>query len=421
MISSDIAVSVDSLDKVYKVYARKSDVLKEALTRRPLHSEFRALSDICVTIRKGEIVGVVGRNGAGKSTLLKLITGVIEPTRGRIAVQGSVSAILELGTGFSPEYSGRENVIMGGLTLGHSRKSIEQKLDSIIEFAELEDVIEQPFKTYSTGMQARLTFSTAISIEPDVLIVDEALAVGDARFQAKCFNWMSTLRTQGSTVLLVSHDTNAITTFCDRALLIEGGQILADGNPKDVVVRYQELLFGPKDSTGVQSAASQDSESIDATEVAQFKNRYGSSPNLIQSVRLMDHKGNDTETLQGGQPFELAFSFLSSVGLGGLSLGFAIKDRRGSVLWGMTTSSLSGRAFYPDEDSVVTCRCAGLMTLAPGTYTVTLGVAEFESGDKVDFLEDVLVFEVVGFTGCFTTSTVNLFTDLTTETSGNNQ
>jgi ABC-type polysaccharide/polyol phosphate transport system ATPase subunit len=201
------------------------------------------LRDISFEVRRGQVVGIMGRNGAGKSTLLKIITGTLDHTGGSISVKGRISSILELGTGFHPEYSGRENIYLGGLMVGLTREEILGKMDWIIQFSELEDFIEQPFKTYSTGMQARLTFSTAVCIDPDVLILDEALSVGDAKFQRKSFGKIEEFRKAGRTILLVSHNANTINSFCDHAILLENGRIFDQGEPHRISQVYYKLLF----------------------------------------------------------------------------------------------------------------------------------------------------------------------------------
>jgi ABC-type polysaccharide/polyol phosphate transport system ATPase subunit len=241
--ANETAIRVDNLSKMFKMYSRPADMFWELLTGRQSYRPFWALRDISFEVCRGQVVGIMGRNGAGKSTLLKIITGTLDHTGGSISVTGRISSILELGTGFHGEYSGRENIYLGGLMVGLSREEIMGKMDWVIEFSELEDFIDQPFKTYSTGMQARLTFSTAVCIDPDILIIDEALSVGDAKFQRKSFGKIEEFRKEGRTILLVSHNANTINSFCDHAILLEGGRIFDQGEPHRISQVYYKLLF----------------------------------------------------------------------------------------------------------------------------------------------------------------------------------
>ena len=240
---ADVVVRVAHLSKMFRIYATPSDYLREFLLRRPRHKEFWALQDVSLEIRRGEVVGIIGRNGAGKSTLLRIIAGTLDKTSGEVSTRGKVAAILELGTGFHPAYTGRENVYMGGLCLGMSRAEIDRKLDWIIRFSGLAEVMDQPLRTYSSGMQSRLAFTIAISVEPDVLIIDEALATGDAFFVGQCLERISEICKSGTTVLFVSHSTFLVQRLCDRCIHIDKGRIVDQGDALDVTSRYESLVI----------------------------------------------------------------------------------------------------------------------------------------------------------------------------------
>lgn len=240
---SEMAIQVKDLSKVYKLYNKPSDRLKETLGFHVDAREHYALKHVNFEIRKGETVGIIGTNGSGKSTILKIITGVLNPTGGEVNVDGRISALLELGAGFNMEYTGIENVYLNGTMLGFTKEEIDERLDNILEFADIGDFVNQPVKSYSSGMFVRLAFAVAINIDPEILIVDEALSVGDVFFQAKCYRKFEDFKKEGKTILFVSHDLGSITKYCDRAILLNQGEKIFEGTPKEAVDIYIPLIF----------------------------------------------------------------------------------------------------------------------------------------------------------------------------------
>jgi lipopolysaccharide transport system ATP-binding protein len=421
-----IAIRARNLSKVYRIYQSPVHALKEAITGKSRHIRRVALDRVDLEVRRGEIIGVLGRNGAGKSTLLKLIAGTLKRTEGDLDVHGRISAILELGSGFHPEYTGRENIYMGGMCLGMSRREVDSKVEAIIEFSELREVIDQPFKTYSTGMQARLTFSVAISVDPDILIVDEALSVGDARFQLKCSTRLQQFRERAATVLLVSHDTNAITTLCDRAMILEGGRLYAEGDPKQMTIAYHSLLFGEQKAEAglniaraVESSLSQEPLATAELPAQSFtveaNMRYGTREARLVDYGILDRGGHRLQVIQSGEACRIYMVLDCDQDIVDLSCGFSIKDRRGTVLWGATNISQTQTAYKARASSRLIIAADCTMWLSAGEYFVTLGAAHLADGAKIDFAEDAIGFKVIGPEGIFTTSVVNLQTTFNIE------
>jgi ABC-type polysaccharide/polyol phosphate transport system ATPase subunit len=423
-MNSRDAIRIKNLGKQYKIYKHPVDPIIELASNKSRHVTRSALEDINLTVKHGEIVGILGRNGAGKSTLLRIVAGTLKNTIGSVEVDGRISAILELGTGFHPEYSGRDNIYMGGLCMGMTREEIKSRVEEIIHFSELHEVIDLPFKTYSTGMQARLTFSTAISIEPQILIVDEALSVGDVKFQKKCFNWMKNLKKKNATILLVSHDTNTVTSLCDRAIILESGRIFSEGEPKKVTEEYQNLLFGSKTIEKNNSSASiletESGGQSKTVEIGRTRStakehqqiRYGNGKALIESWGLFDNKGKPINTIRSGADFILEMQVNTKQDIDDISCGFAIKDKRGTVLWGMTNISDNNKTHVSKTGEKIKVIVSGRMWLSTGEYFIVLGLAHDTNGEKIDFIEDAIKFSVTGTESIFTTSIVNLESNL---------
>ena len=248
-MDKNLAISVQGVSKIYKLYDKPIDRLKEAvsLTHKSYHRDFFALSDISFDVKKGETVGIIGTNGSGKSTILKIITGVLSPTTGTAEVSGNISALLELGAGFNSEYTGLENIYMNGTMMGFSRQEMERRMDDILRFADIGDFVNQPVKTYSSGMFVRLAFALAINVDPEILIVDEALSVGDVFFQAKCYRRMEEMMKNGTTILMVSHDMGSIIKYCDKVVLLNRGHFVAQGEAGKMVDLYKKILANQTD------------------------------------------------------------------------------------------------------------------------------------------------------------------------------
>ena len=421
------AVRVAGLSKAFTIYGKPRDVLARLFSRRMALQEFWALRDVSFELRRGEVLGLIGRNGAGKSTLLKILAGTLTPSAGTVEVPGRVSAVLELGTGFHPDFSGRENIYLGGLCLGMTRAEIDSRIDEIIEFSELRDVIEQPFKTYSTGMQARLTFSTVASVDPDVLIVDEALSVGDARFQLKCFGRFQEFRRKGKTIILVSHNMNTVTTFCDRAVLLEQGRVLLDSDPNTVSTFYHKLLFGEQsqavaietlgealpmseqaEMTGIVSRAPEPSERLQTGSEREY--RFGVKTAEIVDFAFLDGDGRRTTLLTSGARYRCMMRMVAHKPVPpGACAGFLIRSAQGVDLFGTDTGRGENATELPlrqpGDIAEVTVDLA--MWLAPGEYFMTFAIAS-RDGAKLDCRFDALQFRVVGAPRVYTTSIVNL-------------
>lgn len=375
-------IAATGLSKAFRRYAHPRDILLEAVLGGTRHTEFRALDAVDLEIREGEIVGILGRNGAGKSTLLKLLAGTLEPSAGSARVRGRLSAILELGTGFHPDYNGRENALLGAICLGLSRREARAKLDAIIAFAELGEFIDQPFRTYSSGMQARLTFATALAADPEVLIVDEALSVGDARFQLRCFDRLRELRANGCTILFVTHSTEQVGAFCTRAIILERGKKIADGDPDFVTRAYTRLLF-----------AEEDARATDARLAEGASRAFGVGGWSIDKVALLGEDGLPTRRLRAGERATLRFRATGSVAVADMVAGFLVRTPQGLVAYGTDTTAAMPDGFTADPARALEVAIRFTCTLAGGRYFASYGLAR-RDGTKLDYRYDGLDFEV---------------------------
>lgn len=329
-MENELMIEIHDLTKVYKIYEKPIDRLKESLsiTHKQYSKEFYALNGVSLEIRRGENIGIIGTNGAGKSTLLKIITGVLTPSSGTVKVNGKISALLELGAGFNPEYTGLENIYLNGTMMGYTREEIDAKVDDVLRFADIGEFIYQPVKTYSSGMFARLAFAVAINVEPEILIVDEALSVGDVRFQLKCMNKMKELMDGGTTVLFVCHDINAIRRFCTRAVWLNKGQIQKTGNVDAVADAYLDFLK-------VGEIIEEKPKDISDT-LPEFK--PGDTIAEVISFRILDETGQDCEEIRPDQPVRIEVIYdVYDENIANPVLGIAIRSMDDDYICGLNT------------------------------------------------------------------------------------
>jgi ABC-type polysaccharide/polyol phosphate transport system ATPase subunit len=376
-------VLVQNVSKLYRLYRRPADRLRELLPRaRPRHTDFWALRDIGFEVENGETLGLVGPNGCGKSTLLQIVCGILQPTSGRVVTRGRIAALLELGAGFNPEFTGRENVYLNGEIMGLSRGEIDRAMPSIESFAEIGEFIGRPVKEYSSGMYVRLAFSTAIHVDPEILIVDEALAVGDAVFANRCVRKFQELRERKITVLFVSHDLGLVKQLSDRAILLLNGRIAAQGAPNDVINRYIGLVLAKEESK------SKKDDRIHAS----FRHGDGSSE--ILSVEILNARGEPATAVTGGEPITVRVRSRFHQAKSDPMVGILIRTRIGMDVYGTNTRLERVRLgdFQPGDelevDFAVEC------WLTPQQYTLTVATQNAD-GTSHDWLDDAVAFDVV--------------------------
>lgn len=436
MSSSDIAIRVTNLNKCYEIYDTPRDRLKQFVMPRvrrivgkahkQYFREFWALKNVSFEVKKGETVGIIGCNGSGKSTLLQMICGTLTPTSGSVETNGRVAALLELGSGFNPEFTGRENIYMNASVLGLSNDEIDERFEDIAEFAEIGEFIEQPVKTYSSGMMVRLAFAVAINVDPEILIVDEALSVGDELFQRKCFSRIEAIRASGATILFVSHSGNTIVELCDHAVLMDAGEKLAVGVPKQIVGRYQKLLYAPADKheaireqirgmdeqlVTIASAVSNTShEDRSSTKHAQEPQEFF-DPNLkpsstieyesrgahIEAPAVLTLAGEQVNNVVRGMTYRYTYTVKFTESARNVRFGMLIKTISGVELGGgVSASSPKDALAYVDAGSTYRIEFRFRCALKPGVYFMNSGVVGDVDGSETHLhrLMDVSMFRV---------------------------
>lgn len=413
------AIEVKEVRKIYKLYDRNADRIKEAFGfgKKKNHKLHYALNGVNMSIHQGETVGIIGTNGSGKSTLLKIITGVLNPTEGEVNVRGRISALLELGAGFNMEYNGIENVYLNGTMMGFSEKEIDAKLPDILEFADIGEYVNQPVKTYSSGMFVRLAFAVAINIEPEILIVDEALSVGDVFFQAKCYHKFEEFKQMGKTIVFVSHDLSSISKYCDRVYLLNKGVLLGEGSPKEMIDAYKRVLVGqyelPGDSrAGLPDEFTDQGESITAqaasgsdaggqSAAAQGVNpqllEYGDGKAEIEEYYLTDDRGVRTTAVIKGSEFTIHMKVRIKEQIPAPIFAFSIKNAIGTEITG--TNTMVEKSFLEGVEAgqVKEITFTQNMSLQGGEYLLSLGVTGYQKDTFQVYhrLYDVLNITVV--------------------------
>jgi lipopolysaccharide transport system ATP-binding protein len=447
------AICVENVSKSFHIYEKPRHRLQQFVfpqldrvfgkTARSFYKEFWALNGISLRIGKGETVGIIGKNGSGKSTLLQIICGTLTPTSGHVETHGRVAALLELGSGFNPDFSGRENVYLNGSVLGLSREEIEERFDDITAFADIGDFIDQPVKTYSSGMMVRLAFAVAINADPEILVVDEALSVGDELFQRKCFSRIEAIRDKGATILFVSHSGGAIVELCDRAILVDSGELLASGEPKSIVGQYQTLLYAPADKRpairdrikrgAMLAVADEDTaEEIPAKEaghkaeptsapemeeqynpalVPQSTIEYESRGARIEKPRiLLEHSDTQVNCLCRGRVYRYAYDVRLVDAAHHLRFGMMIKTVSGVDLGGgVSAAELRDSVPFMPAGSVIQVEFRFTCSLNPGTYFLNAGVQGVVDGEDTYLhrLLDVAMFQVMPEPGSLSTGVVH--------------
>lgn len=418
MAKNEAAIVVDRLTKIYKLYDRPRDRFLESLglSRRQLSRDHYALRDVSFQVNKGETVGIIGTNGSGKSTILKIITGVLSPTQGRVKVDGRISALLELGAGFNMEYTGIENIYLNGTMIGFTREEIDQRLDAILEFADIGAFVHQPVKTYSSGMFVRLAFAVAINIDPEILIVDEALSVGDVFFQSKCYRKFEEFKAMGKTIVFVSHDLSSISKYCDRVILLNRGVKLTEGTPKRITDLYKKLLVNQLDVNTLEakqngSGAGEDGGGEEGRWKSAFPvnkdvNEYGDRAAEIVGFNILDEDGRSSNTIEKGSTCTIMMRVLFHQPVNDPIYAFTITNLKGTDITGTNSlfekASVKPRGAGEVQEIAFTQR----MDMQGGEYMLSLGCTGY---DGTDFVVHHRLYEVCSLTVVSVKNTVGFY------------
>ena len=382
---SEFAIQVKHLDKMYKLYNKPSDRLRETLGFKVPVREHYALRDVNFQVERGETVGIIGTNGSGKSTILKIITGVLNPTAGEVKVDGRISALLELGAGFNMEYTGIENVYLNGTMMGFSKEEVDARLQDILDFADIGDFVYQPVKSYSSGMFVRLAFAVAINIDPEILIVDEALSVGDVFFQAKCYRKFEEFKKMGKTILFVSHDLSSISRYCDRVILLNKGVKLEEGSPKQMVDMYKQLLVGQDPAKAEEKKEEQKESWSQQFQVNPNMLEYGTKLAEIVDFAVLDDKDRCTNTIEKSSSFRIRMKVVFHQDIQEPIIAYTFKDIKGTEITGTNTLFEKKSVEHSQAGDCCTVTFEQEMFLQGGEYLLSFGCTGYKDGEFTVF------------------------------------
>ena len=382
---SEFAIQVKHLDKMYKLYNKPSDRLRETLGFKVPVREHYALRDVNFQVERGETVGIIGTNGSGKSTILKIITGVLNPTAGEVKVDGRISALLELGAGFNMEYTGIENVYLNGTMMGFSKEEVDARLQDILDFADIGDFVYQPVKSYSSGMLVRLAFAVAINIDPEILIVDEALSVGDVFFQAKCYRKFEEFKKMGKTILFVSHDLSSISRYCDRVILLNKGVKLEEGSPKQMVDMYKQLLVGQDPAKAEEKKEEQKESWSQQFQVNPNMLEYGTKLAEIVDFAVLDDKDRCTNTIEKSSSFRIRMKVVFHQDIQEPIIAYTFKDIKGTEITGTNTLFEKKSVEHSQAGDSCTVTFEQEMFLQGGEYLLSFGCTGYKDGEFTVF------------------------------------